>query len=68
MPPFAQRAKAAYPCAGRRNLVTEKSRGVALFPLRGESTDSMHRHIQCGPFVYRLGRQVFNLKRGVRLP
>lgn len=21
-----------------------------------------------GPFVYRLGRQVFNLKRGVRLP
>ena len=23
---------------------------------------------QSGPFVYRLGRQVFNLKRGVRLP
>ncbi len=22
----------------------------------------------CGPFVYRLGRQVFNLERGVRFP
>ena len=35
-----------------------------------------HRHAaghsqaetESGPFVYRLGRQVFNLKRGVRLP
>ncbi len=26
------------------------------------------RHAKRGPFVYRLGRQVFNLERGVRLP
>jgi hypothetical protein len=25
-------------------------------------------HVSSGPFVYRLGRQVFNLERGVRLP
>ena len=25
-------------------------------------------HNKRGPFVYRLGRQVFNLERGVRLP
>jgi hypothetical protein len=28
----------------------------------------MTPHASSGPFVYRLGRQVFNLKRGVRLP
>ncbi len=26
------------------------------------------RRDMCGPFVYRLGRQVFNLERGVRFP
>jgi len=28
----------------------------------------MTPHAVCGPFVYRLGRQVFNLERGVRFP
>jgi hypothetical protein len=30
--------------------------------------ETKHRSTASGPFVYRLGRQVFNLKRGVRLP
>gem|GEM_PF-4336225 len=36
--------------------------------LRAPAHAAIRRAPQRGPFVYRLGRQVFNLKRGVRLP
>ncbi len=29
---------------------------------------SRYKRARSAPFVYRLGRQVFNLERGVRLP
>ena len=41
----------------------------AIFVLRGGKVNRKRAATsQRGPFVYRLGRQVFNLERGVRLP
>lgn len=53
--------------SARKNLcpICKKS---AVSLLRPPPPQTKHRHTQRGPFVYRLGRQVFNLKRGVRLP
>ena len=45
----------------------EKHRISAKSPLQRGAAFSRHRHGD-GPFVYRLGRQVFNLERGVRFP
>ncbi len=41
----------------------------SFLPLRHSS--ALHKYrltLRHGPFVYRLGRQVFNLERGVRFP
>ena len=41
----------------------------AIFVLRGGKVNRKRAATsQRGPFVYRLGRQVFNLERGVRFP
>ena len=41
----------------------------AFFVLRGGKVNRKRAATsQRGPFVYRLGRQVFNLERGVRFP
>ena len=39
----------------------------AKIPLAAQSVPA-YTLLDCGPFVYRLGRQVFNLERGVRFP
>ncbi len=42
---------------------------AAHFPLAHETGFAYEApHDSAGPFVYRLGRQVFNLERGVRFP
>ena len=49
-------------------------RARALAPRARAGAPTLHRHpnarisAPCAPFVYRLGRQIFNLKRRVRLP
>jgi|GEM_PF-3328800 hypothetical protein len=68
-------AKRSVALGGRRTRLTRAISGPVIF-FRASTKMFLHPPnalpksplTNSGPFVYRLGRQVFNLKRGVRLP